>query len=701
MRITALLKCTLAATALYWGQGATLANAAAGDPPASVIATFAAPGETTSIENGPAGFQVVIFFNTGGMEVSRIESGTPNTATPPPTPMPPTGTNGQAATDQTRAAAENFLPGLNGNADLTDVFGIPLFPGAEPVDGAFPQLIENNDQQQGNIQIGAIGGEKKPCDKEELADLQAQLAAVEARRARIVAQGQTAISQDIGIDTIEDLRATAKNFLEAANQGPLVIPGFDQLAVQAVLNALNNIDGGAAQEFKELGEKSEPLENALTAAENNVASIKQSMEDRKQRIAELKFELDRLPDDAPGFDVLQIDIQSLGDEQKLAKADLNKAEKKKQEEQVKFDAVNQPLEKLKKQIDFERFQIAVEDAKRRAIAQFGTALDETNSRITDLEDQITLLKILCEGEQSSAFQPSQSEEPPIAVAATQTAANGGELSFSISTRGTDTGLDPRLNLFLKGSLTFNDDDRTGVGQDGETYALAGGVSWLLNPDTNVGLVARYGHSDLSGSSGSTVADTYSIGAFVQNRLSENLFLDLVGSYTHSDISSVFIQPGGTTTGSPEITSFAAQAKISGRVETDNFTITPSFGASYTHVNQHAFTLSDGTLAPGNVSDRLSLLGGATFTKTIRDEADGQTITPNFGLTLFANLTDTDSFLLPNGTRSGAGTFGATATAGVSVQTDAGTSFNFSGSVTSFEKGQNSYGLSLSATIPLN
>ncbi len=703
MRITGFLKCTIAASALILGHGGKPALAAAGDDPASVIATRTATGETTRIVNGPAGFQVVIFFDAGGTEVSRIESGTPNTGVTPPPPTPPGGAYAQAAADQVRSAAENFIPGLNGNADLPAVFGIPFFPGANP-------LINGGQPPRGNLRgLGPVGpGGADNDDELPVIGVDGQFrppTAAERCRRRIpqleqeIAAKKRALSRLRGSDTrggfgdgtIDSdsfsLINIAKLFLRGARNGRLDASAEDIAAAEAILANERNIkDLSLAQA-------------AVATHQKQLAESIQAQADLNQEIADMRETIKAFQ--AEGDTEAVADIENTI---KIVQGDVDFAAAAEQGNREKIPEAQQELAAVEKRLSDKQIKIDdlrenFRDARARTETRtFGGSEETLIKEISALEFELDRCRKTVE--QAAFTSSTASAEPPVAIAAHQSG-NGGELSFSISTRDSDTGLDPRLNLFLKGTLTFHDDGRTGVGQDGETYAFSGGVSWLVSPDTNIGLLARYGRSDLSGSSGSTGADTYSLGAFMQNRLSEKLFLDLVAAYTHSDLNSVFIQPGITTTGSPEISSFAAQAKLSGRVETDNFTIIPSFGASYTHVNQHAFFLSDGTLAPSDVSDRLSLLGGATFTKTIRDEVNGQTITPNFGLTLFANLTDTDSFLLPNGSRSGAGTFGATAAAGLSVQTDAGTSFDFSGSVTSFEKGQNSFGLSLSATIPLN
>ncbi len=542
---------------------------------------------------------------------------------------------------------------------------------------------------------------------------------------------------------LDEVIAAAEEFVEAIAQelgsvqiiseGP--VPNIDDLAAaQAILEHSIGLRGFQSSVETEQ-ERIEDARQQITDAKADLEAARKRMQDAaalaeatgidpqklEGAIAETEGDLGFVGTDDPAiakFVEFHFDLSTQFDEVDAGREDIIRAvaafvRARKDLPNVEFDVKNAEAtlavipKRIRSDFEFQQVQELIDDFsggldfvadKRRAEAKKAEA--EAEALKKELEDLIRKCSELQQGAQS--IVPTVQPAPPVAFAARSTGRAGGQLAFSISTRGQDTGLDPRLNIFFNGTLTFHDDGRAGVGQDGETYALAGGVSWLLTPDVNVGIVGRYAISDLSGNSGSTDADTASIGAFVQTRLSDTLFLDIVGAYTHADLSSVFVQPASITTGSPEISSFAAQAKLSGRIESDSgLIISPSVGASYLYADQDAFLLSDGTLAPGRTSERLSLQSGATVSKSYRNAAGTQTITPSFGLTAFANLTGTQSFLLPNGTFSSSGTFGATATAGLSVQTDSGATISFAGNATSFEKGQNSFGLSLSATIPLN
>jgi outer membrane autotransporter protein len=643
----------------------------------------------------------------------------------PPPPPPPPSADGQAASDQVRAVLDNIIPGLNG--DLGDAFFIPdptgllpdppIVPLAQvPADDPAPAVPVRNDQgqNQNQGQNDNAGSTASQCKEDELEELRAQLQRAKDRSERLNAQARTLDVTNASPDSLDFLLARAQDFVKAAKDGPVALNALDQLALQAAVNQLQSLDPSVVAAFEETntalriarGERanaSADLNTARSRVDDLGARIETMRATREEILAGGDVVLRKSPQGPATSDPDEIldRIESLQLEQSREASGIPELREKAEKAESEFATAEQAHEQSRAKIEgLDSIEQTLSDALKRAAAAIIQPSFEAFEKIAELEQKIQDLEADCDEDDQNARLSPSSHTTPVKFAVNRLGKND-QLSFSISTRDLDTALDPSVNIFFGGNVTFHNDNRTGVGQDGETMSIAGGISWLVGQDTTIGLAGRYAHSDLNGASGSTKADTSSLAAFIQGRVTEKVFYQLVGAYTISDMSSVFVQPGITTTGNPEVDSIAVQGSLSGQLESGDVLIRPSVGLSYVHVDQASFVLSDGTLSPGQTTDRVSMSAGAQLSKQIRNEAHGTTTSPYAGLTAIANLSDTKSFLLPNGTTSSAGVFGATANLGVSVATDRGVSYSFGGSMTAFEQGQTTYGLNVSLTIPLN
>ncbi|MEM7439756.1 MAG: autotransporter domain-containing protein [Pseudomonadota bacterium] len=455
--------------------------------------------------------------------------------------------------------------------------------------------------------------------------------------------------------------------------------------------------------------------NRVLARDAGASNGEDPIKQTQNEIAFLKKRLEFLEEERAFIDKISPNVQR--------QVALEKAERKAETIQERV-AIRKELAALEKQA----VEFALEIQRKREKADVGGFATAASSRELEFIRQDILSKIALAERDLVDLQPVlkklaalrdrlarlknardaiERRCPPTSFAAgfaqsgTAVTVSASKLAFSFDAGSSGADIDPRLNYWINGSVIFHDDGRRGVGQNGETYALAGGVSWAFRPNLTGGLVARYGRTDLSGASGTTKADTFSIGAFVQGQITDKIGYDIVGAFTQSKVDATFNQAGITTSGSPDIKSFALQSSISGQFSYQGVRVSPRFGLSYVYVDQQAFMRSDGVFVPGDISERLSIQGGANFSKTFRNRANSANVTPSFGLNAVYNLSGQQDFLLPGGSRSKAGRLGVTANAGIAIKTDGGAAFNFSASASSFEGGQNSYGLSLAVNIPLN
>ena len=80
--------------------------------------------------------------------------------------------------------------------------------------------------------------------------------------------------------------------------------------------------------------------------------------------------------------------------------------------------------------------------------------------------------------------------------------------------------DKRFNVFASGSASFGETEDASGDQDSFSYAVSGGMSWLLLPNVNVGLAGRYSRGDVDSAVSDIDTDTWGISAFVQSRIAK-------------------------------------------------------------------------------------------------------------------------------------------------------------------------------------
>ena len=237
-----------------------------------------------------------------------------------------------------------------------------------------------------------------------------------------------------------------------------------------------------------------------------------------------------------------------------------------------------------------------------------------------------------------------------------------ERAFGAPAPGDGLLADPRFNMWVKGSVTFHIDP-TGLAQRGTTAAITAGASYRLLPWLNAGIAARYAHSSRFGATGNAVASAWSVAAFAQARIANQLVLETILAYSGVTANATF---ASGATGTAFGRSLAGQAKLSRAFDIGTWTVTPALGLSIVNVQRDAFTASDGTAVAASNSTQTTLTFGPSFgPKQGYVLGDGKvTVTPNFGVGLFANLGRFDAIIGAGGAAVSSDTFGASASAGL-------------------------------------
>src|SRR5690606_1867907 len=100
-------------------------------------------------------------------------------------------------------------------------------------------------------------------------------------------------------------------------------------------------------------------------------------------------------------------------------------------------------------------------------------------------------------------------------------------------------------------------------------------SYLISPNVNVGLAARYGDTDVSGVGGSTDAEAWSGAAFTQVSLPSSFSLAGMLAYTGVDVDARFRQGAVTATGKTDADSLAGQLVLSRGYTVHGWTLAPN------------------------------------------------------------------------------------------------------------------------------
>ncbi|MEM7270814.1 MAG: autotransporter outer membrane beta-barrel domain-containing protein, partial [Pseudomonadota bacterium] len=328
-----------------------------------------------------------------------------------------------------------------------------------------------------------------------------------------------------------------------------------------------------------------------------------------------------------------------------------------------------------------------------------------------VEDTADLCAKLCPIGSSQNRTPAAFERATTVEASNRIAASGNALAFSFNldqmrrqqTVGfsqTATGAradeplvnlpgflgDRRFNVFAAGDVSFSDDSRR-VGQDGVTFSISGGFSWLAAEGVNLGLAGRFTDTDIDGASGSISGDTFSLAAFAQTTVLDGLRLDAIAAYGNSSIDAEFVSGGARADADIDAEAISVQVKASRSFDFDGVAVTPSGSLTYSHVKRDSFTLSNGQTAASSTDDVVTASGGVSVGTTFLSDDGAMLITPSLSVGGFAGLTD--------------GGGGASISGGLGIRTLDGLSANLSAGFSGFNSGQDVFSLGLNLTVPLN
>ncbi|MEM7067632.1 MAG: autotransporter domain-containing protein [Pseudomonadota bacterium] len=197
--------------------------------------------------------------------------------------------------------------------------------------------------------------------------------------------------------------------------------------------------------------------------------------------------------------------------------------------------------------------------------------------------------------------------------------------------------DPRFNFFASASVSFGENDNGGVGQDSTAYSVSAGISYLVRPNLNVGIAARFGEADIDSNISDIDTSTWGIAVFAQTQI-ENLNLEAIAAWSRSDIDSLFNNAGVITTTDTVNTAFSAQVKASTQIRHNNLVLSPNASVTYVETDRDAFALSDGQIAPGTGDDIWLYSVGVGIGVDPFEHGD-YLITPGFGLGLAGEFDD--------------------------------------------------------------
>ncbi len=267
--------------------------------------------------------------------------------------------------------------------------------------------------------------------------------------------------------------------------------------------------------------------------------------------------------------------------------------------------------------------------------------------------------------------------------------------------------DKKFNLWLGGNITLHRDRRS-IGQDGESLSLDGGMSYLVVEDLNLGVSARYAHTDTEGDAGETIANTYTLSLFAQQRVFDEAVIEAIIAYSLVDLDLTFKNAGIVSgTGSIDATSLAAQTRISQQFALGgNWWVAPSIGASVVTTDRDAFTTSDGVAVGDSRSTQVALVGGPTFGTAWTVKGGGihyndLRVAPNFGLSANYNLGRFDRVVDANNNVFETDRFGLSGSAGVNFDLGQATYVAVKTSYAGIGSDQRNLSFAASINLPLN
>ncbi|MEM7215627.1 MAG: autotransporter domain-containing protein [Pseudomonadota bacterium] len=250
--------------------------------------------------------------------------------------------------------------------------------------------------------------------------------------------------------------------------------------------------------------------------------------------------------------------------------------------------------------------------------------------------------------------------------------------------------DPKFNLFASASVSFGENDAGGVGQESTAYSVSGGFSYLVRPDLNLGLAARFGEAEIDSNVSDIDTTTWGLAAFAQAQLETNrgkLNLEAIAAWSRSNIDSVFNNASVITTADAVTTAFSAQVKASTQIKLDSVTLSPNASITYVETDRDAFALSDGQVAPGLGTNIWLYSLGASFGFAPFEFAD-LTLSPGFGLGIAGRIDESSDINLST-----------SASLGIKGQNNIAGSL--SAGYSGFDRDTSSLSFSVSVTVPLN
>lgn len=251
--------------------------------------------------------------------------------------------------------------------------------------------------------------------------------------------------------------------------------------------------------------------------------------------------------------------------------------------------------------------------------------------------------------------------------------------------------DNRFNIFAASNITLGRNDAGGLDQDSLSYAVSGGVSWLVIPRLNIGIAGRYSNGDVDSAISAIDTATWGIAGFAQTQLDIGLGkinLEAIAAYSRSEIDSLFNNAGVITTTDTNATAFSSQVKASTLFKIEKVSISPFASLSYINTDRDSFTLSDGQFAPGLANDQVVLSAGSSIATSFLVPETELIISPSLGLGVFGTVTE-------------GGSIGLSANGGLGIRTKRGLSSNLGVGFSGLTGGTNNLSFSSNFSLPLN
>ncbi len=630
-------------------------------------------------------------------------------------------TNANQAAATTDTTLQSVVPGgLNG--DIFAALNIPTsdhlfgtFEGREvPVsqndDAAFRAKMELRKQQL-EVEADRLRQEvldSATKDVERSKQLQEENSALRQQREEISEENR----QDAIRETQGALEQNAQD--QQANKDAIAAK---QEEIDNSLKPINDILDG--RELDELSdeERAKVVELSKDLAQKSEEDVPRL----KQELQELEARSDQLVREQEGLQQRQRGLESDNFAISTKDAEKNDADPRIQEINQQLDANIAEENELRNpvSIDPDKNPLVAEggrlEQERQAVSDFlsgDISRDELENIQNDLshqrQDALGLQQIPTRGVPVANFFPALPDLNQV-HARFNLAAERRAIAAKDGLAALPDGLlgDDRFNLWFGADITLHRDRRS-IGQEGESLAADGGVSYLIEDDLNLGLAARYAHTDTEGDTGETISDTYTLSVFAQKQIFDDAVIEAVIAYSLVDLDLTFKNAGTvTSTGSTDATSLAAQTRISQQFALDGgWWMVPNLGASVVTTERDAFTTSDGTLVGESRSTQVALVGGPTVGTSWTVKGGGINysdlqVSPSFGLSANYNLGRFDRVVDANNNVFETDRFGLSASAGVGFGFGRGANLSFNANYAGIAADQQNLTFGARLNLPFN